>query len=67
MVDQVLFSTREVAHMLNVTQVQVIKQINAGRLKAKKIGNQYVVTEEDYKEYKATKRPVGRPKLAKQA
>lgn len=56
------FGTRQIAELLGVTQPQIIKQINKGMLKATMVGNQYIVSEEQFAEYKATKRSVGRPR-----
>lgn len=58
------FGTRQIAELLGVTQPQVIKQINKGILKATMVGNQYIISEEQLAEYKAVKRPVGRPRKA---
>lgn len=42
-----LFSTSEVAGILNVTRVTVFRWIKDGSLKAKKIGRNYVIDHEE--------------------
>lgn len=38
-----LLSVKEVAKLLGISKVAVIKQINAGKIKAEKVGNSFVI------------------------
>lgn len=42
-----LISTQEAAHLLGISKVAVIKQIQTGKIKAVKVGNAYVISKED--------------------
>lgn len=44
-----MYSTQEVAELLKVTERSVYNYIKAGKIKAKKIGGKWRVTEENFK------------------
>lgn len=52
----------EVARELSVSNVSVWRYIQAGRLRARKIGPIYVVDRADLEAFKAARRGPGRPK-----
>jgi excisionase family DNA binding protein len=41
-----MYSVTEYAALLGISRQAVLKQINAGKLKARKVGNTYLVLEE---------------------
>lgn len=43
-----LISVQEAAKILGVSKVAVIKQINAGKLKAVKVGNTFVIDRDEF-------------------
>lgn len=52
----------EVARELSVSNVSVWRYIQAGRLRARKVGPIYVVDRADLEAFKANRRGPGRPK-----
>ena len=45
--NQKYYSTSEVANIMHMTRVGVFKRIKNGKIKAEKVGRNYVVTHED--------------------
>ena len=41
------FSTAEVGKILRISRVAVLKKINAGHIKAQKVGRNYIIAQED--------------------
>ena len=52
----------EAAKFLGVSRQAIWLAIKEGRLKARKIGNTFIVHRETLTEYQSSKRPPGRPK-----
>jgi excisionase family DNA binding protein len=44
---KIFFSTTEVAKILKISSVAVLKKIKTGRLKARKVGRNYIIAKED--------------------
>lgn len=44
---KVLYSTKEVADILHLSRVEVFRKIKAGKIKAEKIGRNFVVHQKD--------------------
>ena len=59
MSDKVYLSTSETAQRLGISRQRVIQLITAGRLKAEKFANLYMIAEEELE--KVLERPTGRP------
>lgn len=62
---QNLLTTQDVAERINKTQQRVIQMINEGKLKATRIGRDFLITEDDLSRIQLT-RPTGRPKKDEQ-
>lgn len=48
------YSTKDVADLLGITQTAVLQKIYAGKLKAQKVGRNYVIAREDLPNVLAT-------------
>lgn len=48
--EQKLLSTAEVAKLLGISRVAVFKKIKSGEIKAKKVGRNFVIAQEDLHE-----------------
>jgi len=57
-----LLSTKEAADLMGWTSRYVVMLIHEGRLKAQKIGRDWVIKREDLGNIAPASRPVGRPK-----
>lgn len=45
--NKVLYSVTEVAKILGVTRQEIVRRIWRGFIKAEKVGNQYIITNEE--------------------
>lgn len=50
------FSVREVASLLKISRSAVLYKIKTGKLKAKRVGKIYIITEEDFGDFLKTHR-----------
>lgn len=52
----------DAARELNVSRVTAWRHVQSGRLKARKVGPIYLVKRADLEDFKANRRPIGRPR-----
>ena len=57
-----LMDTQEAAERLNLSRERVLQFIRAERLRAKKIGQQWLISSADLERFAQEPRPVGRPR-----
>lgn len=57
-----LLSLRDAATALDRSRMTVVRHIQAGDLKAEKVGPVYVIRRSDLEAFQARQRPPGRPK-----
>jgi excisionase family DNA binding protein len=56
-----LLDTQEVADLLGVSRERVLQFIRAERLTATKVGQQWIIKRDEFEQFAARPRPVGRP------
>ncbi len=47
------YTTREVAQMLKLDETTILKWLRAGKLRGKKLGKQWRISKDDFKEFTA--------------
>lgn len=61
-----MLTTKQAAEQLGVDGRSVVKLISRGRLRAVKLGRDWLIEENEVERYKAERRPAHRPKKAAQ-
>ncbi len=57
-----LLSVTEVSEQADVSRQRILQLIEAGLLKAEKVGSNYIIRQSDFETWSSSRRDAGRPK-----